>query len=124
MTQIQSDFSAVQLIFSSLEPLVAVKFPKAPIDDRFAAFHRANPHVYTALKNLALFYKRTMGFDRMGMKALWERLRFGYIETTGDDGYKLNNDFTACYARLLMANEPELEGFFELRERKSGKEVI
>lgn len=35
-------------------------------------------------------------------------------ERFGDE-YKLNNDYRAFYARLLMANEPELAGFFETR---------
>jgi len=32
--------------------------------------------------------------------------------------FKLNNNYTACYARLLMERNPEdLAGFFELRDR-------
>ena len=37
------------------------------------------------------------------------------VQTTGDD-FKINNDFTAHYARLLMREHPALEGFFETRE--------
>ena len=32
---------------------------------------------------------------------------------------KLNNNFRALYARLLMDNEPELVDFFEVRERRA-----
>jgi len=32
------------------------------------------------------------------------------------DEYKLCNDYTAHYARLMMAREPDLEGVFRLRE--------
>ena len=39
------------------------------------------------------------------------------IHTSSPAGaFKLNNNFTAHYARLLMAQEPDLEGFFETRE--------
>ena len=35
--------------------------------------------------------------------------------TTPDPVFKLNNNHRAFYARLLMAQEAELEGFFEVR---------
>jgi len=34
-----------------------------------------------------------------------------------DEIYRLNNNYTALYARLLMDNEPELAGLFEIRQR-------
>lgn len=37
------------------------------------------------------------------------------LQTQGDE-YRLNNVYTAFYARLLMDNEPELQGFFETRK--------
>ena len=89
----------------------------ASIEERFEAFHRANPHVYEALKRLALQLRRN-GRRRFGMKALFEYLRFSYaLQTVGDD-FKLNNNYTALYARKLMDEVPELRGFFELRGRR------
>ena len=31
--------------------------------------------------------------------------------------FVLNNNYTALYARRIMANEPDLDGVFRLRER-------
>ena len=33
--------------------------------------------------------------------------------------FKLNNDFTSRYARLIMQQEPDLEDFFEVRVLRS-----
>lgn len=90
----------------------------ASIDDRFYWFHALNPSVYEALKQLALDAKRR-GVKRYGMKALFEVLRYSHTLRTLSDDFKLNNDFTSRYARMLMENEPELKGFFEKRELKS-----
>lgn len=84
----------------------------------FARFHADNPHVYEGLRKLALQVRR-VGRDHYDIGALFEVLRFEHaIETTSGDGLKLNNNYRALYARLLMDQEPELDGFFQLRERK------
>ena len=36
-----------------------------------------------------------------------------------DDQFRLNNNWTGMYARLLMENEPTLAGLFETRELRS-----
>ena len=84
---------------------------------RFEKFHARNPHVYGNLRELALAARRA-GQRRSGAKALYEILRYATIVTTGEI-FKLNNNFTAIYARLLMKQEPELRGFFTLRERRA-----
>jgi hypothetical protein len=87
-----------------------------PINSRFVQFHLENPHVYGKLRELSLFAKNG-GAKRIGIALLFERLRwFSMFETRGDM-FKLNNDYRASYARMLMRNVPELDGFFELRAR-------
>jgi hypothetical protein len=89
------------------------------IEARFRAFHEANPHVYGLLRALALDYLRA-GHDRCGIKMLYEVLRYqSGIYTKTNEPYQLNNDFTALYARLLMEQEPVLDGFFETRKRRA-----
>ena len=82
---------------------------------RFLAFHHANPQVYEFLRRRALRAK-ARGF-RPGMQCLFELLRWGHGMriNRGDDEFRLNNNHAAYYARLLMQQEPELAGFFELR---------
>ena len=86
----------------------------------FERFHRDNPEVYKTLERLA-FKLKNKGVQRWGIKALWEVLRYEVAMNTSADvrDFRLNNNFTSWYARLLMRNNPEdLDGFFELRERQ------
>jgi len=88
---------------------------EATIQERFEAFHEANGHVYAAYRTLALQMARA-GVRRYGISGLTEILRWQFAMATKDgDGFKISNDFRSRYARLLMQNEPELQGFFELR---------
>jgi hypothetical protein len=107
-------------IFEPLSPTVQPKVPKgATIQERFLAFHRANPHVYRALRHLALNLKRA-GHARYSIKGLFEVLRFDYsVRTASDDGFKLNNNLSALYAHKLMRVEPELRHFFAVRKRRT-----
>jgi hypothetical protein len=88
--------------------------------ERFDWFHANNPHVYRNLRALALAMKTKRGKKRVGIKMLYEVLRYQYdIHTAGEEEFKLNNNYTAYYARLLMAQEPDLAGLFEVREIRS-----
>ena len=85
----------------------------------FNKFHTENPWVYDKLRTMALQLKRS-GRNSYGIAALFEVLRYEYaMKTKSDDGFKLNNNFRALYARKLVQNEPELEEFFRMRVRRS-----
>lgn len=89
---------------------------------RFWAFHEANPRVYADLRRFAL-EARAKGQRRLSIKLLCERVRwFVEIETQGEP-FKVNNTFTAWYARLLMKNERALAGMFETRRSGADTEV-
>jgi hypothetical protein len=85
----------------------------------FAQFHMANPHIYEQLERYALQLRRG-GVSRWGIKALWEVLRYELAVATNSSArsFRLNNNFTSHYARLLMNNCPELSGFFETRQHR------
>jgi hypothetical protein len=106
--------------------LEQIKYPAMPrratIQERFEAFHRANPTVYKALKTLAL-QMQAKGVKAYGIKGLYEILRWQFSLQTSGEPYRLSNDFTSRYARLLMAQEPRLEGFFATRELREKCEV-
>jgi hypothetical protein len=88
----------------------------------FEQFHRENPQVYEHLERLA-FKLRNRGVSRWGIKSLWETLRYEMAIATSSpvDDYRLNNNYTAYYARRLMDNNPDdLSGFFEIRQRRAG----
>ena len=90
-------------------------------EERFLAFHARHPEVYDHLVKLAREAKQK-GQRKYGMKALFEILRWERdIHGLPDEKelWKLDNNFTAAYARLIMAQEHDLDGYFETRERKT-----
>jgi hypothetical protein len=87
-------------------------------EDPFEKFHRENPQVYSEIVRLARLAK-AKGREHWSINGIFEVLRWSRMVTHGDD-FKLNNDFRAVYARMVMRREPELEGFFEVRKRKAG----
>ncbi len=91
----------------------------ASIVERWAAFHADNPQVYDELERLAMDLYQA-GHRRIGVKMVWETMRYNFaLKTLGDDGFKLNNDFHALYARELIARHSLFKGVIETRERKA-----
>ena len=88
----------------------------SPIEVAFWQFHAANPHVYARLVKLARELV-ARGHGKIGIGMLFEVLRWHHAMTTvGDaDGFKLNNNYRAMYARLIMEREADLAGSFEIR---------
>lgn len=82
---------------------------------RFDEFHADNPRVYDVLVRLAREWVAATGHPKLGIKTLYERARWEIALATSDADFKLNNNWTAFYARLIMHNEPDLDGMFDLR---------
>lgn len=82
---------------------------------RFEEFHADNPRVYATLVDLAREWIARTGRHKLGIKTLYERARWEIALATSDADFKLNNNFTAFYARLIMAQESDLDGLFDLR---------
>ena len=87
-------------------------------DAQFLTFHEANPHVYRELVAMARRL-RDQGHAHYSIKGLYEALRYAWSLRTRGDVVKLNNNHTSRYARLIMAQEPDLKGFFQTREMAS-----
>lgn len=95
---------------------------KPRIEQDFLDFHRKNPQVYTALVGYGLQAKNA-GFKNFGFRMCWERARWYFaMHPNPEAEFKLNNNHAAYYARLIMEQEPELAGFFEIRKLKSQEE--
>ena len=88
------------------------------IANSFRKFHRENPSVYQELVKLARSLKEN-GRGHYGIKALFEVVRFHRAVRTNDPAFKLNNNYSALYSRLIMEQEPDLDGFFGTRIRKA-----
>jgi hypothetical protein len=81
----------------------------------FKEFHAANPHIYELFKKYATEAKAS-GRSRFSHWMIINRIRwYTNVETAGDD-FKISNDFIAIYARLLVWQMPEFEGFFLLKQ--------
>ena len=90
--------------------------PDDAIQRAFEKFHHEHPQVYRKLRELA-FQVLQHGYEHYGIGALWERMRWHFaFEVKEAEVFKLNNNYRSRYARLLMAQEPELKDFFETRE--------
>lgn len=86
------------------------------LDRKFQEFHRINPHVYEILVRLAREAKEA-GKTKISVVLLVQVARWELMfQTESNDGFKINNSFTSRYARLIMNNEEDLDGFFELRK--------
>ncbi len=112
--------SGVKKVQSERErfPLLAPCFDDDTIQARFQVYHDAHPEVYEYLLQLAQdLYSR--GFRHYGIGALFEKVRWHFSVEKGLEDFRLNNNYRSRYARLMMEREPELDGFFELRELKS-----
>lgn len=88
----------------------------------FEDFHAQNPGVYELFKRFT-FELIQAGRTYYSSDAVCHRIRWHTaIETEGDD-FKINNDYTAYYARKFMRDFPEYKGFFRVRsvaaERKT-----
>ena len=57
---------------------------------------------------------------RCGARLVWERLRWHFrFESNEGESFKLNDHYITYYARMAMEREPDLEGFFEIRQLRS-----
>ncbi len=87
------------------------------IQAQFQRFHIRHPEVYYGLLRLAR-QADSSGRPRIGMKMLFEVLRWEWtIAGLPDDAeeWKLNNNYTSRYARMVMDHNPDLAGLFETR---------
>lgn len=103
-----------------LEVLVTPDYEQAAtIQERFEAFHQANPWVYTAFVQMTEDWI-ARGHTRIGIKMLTEVLRWQYGRQTADSSpFKLNNVYPSRYVRRMLAEHPEWADVFETRELKS-----
>lgn len=89
------------------------------LDERFAEFHALHPEVYVELVKRTREALAAAPGRRVGIRMVWERMRWHFHVNGGLDGFKLNDGLTSRYSRLIMAQEPDLAGVFETRELRS-----
>jgi len=87
------------------------------LTEQFERFHAANPHVFESIYQMTT-QLHGRGLSRGSMKMIFERLRWLYAIQTMGETFRLNNNYTSYYARVVHAYDPSLEGFFEVRSQR------
>lgn len=103
-------------IFNPTSSAATLKLKLTP-EEQFQKYHQENPQVYDAFCRIAQGLWSS-GHRHYGAKAIMEYIR---METAvrGNDGIKINNNYTRWYARLLIQQCPDFRDFFRLRELKT-----
>jgi hypothetical protein len=90
---------------------------------RFKEFHLANPSVYETFRAKAEMMLST-GRPKYSAWVIVQVIRWESDLRTKGDVFKVNNDFIALYARLLIWKDPRFEAFFELLQMKPKRRKI
>ena len=86
---------------------------------KFESFHQSHPDIYRQIVKQARAIK-AKGFKHFGIRRIWEGLRwFAFLESGSDAEFKLNDHLVPRFSRLVMAQEPDLAGFFRTRKAQS-----
>ena len=87
------------------------------LDRAFEADLRLHPGVYAGLAYLAREARRRGA--RHGIQTFWETFRF-IMAHYGRPTF-LRDELKGRYARRLMAREPDLDGYFQIRQGPRGR---
>lgn len=81
---------------------------------RFEAFDRDHPEVYELFRRFAL-EARFAGHEHFSADAICHRIRWETSVVTRGEAFKINNNYTAFFARKLMAEDRRFAEFFRVR---------
>lgn len=88
------------------------------MDAKFWKYHEENPEIFERLVEMTKAAK-ARGRKHVGMKMMFEVIRWEQSLTAKSDIFKINNNYTSRYARLITDTYPELYGMFETRRIRS-----
>jgi len=89
------------------------------LETAFWQFHHDNPKVYSYLVQFATEWRKRRGLNvKLGIGALFERVRWEVNLGNKREEFKLNNNNRAFYARLLMRDHTFLQDIFRLRRQR------
>lgn len=96
------------------------------LEARFWTYHRDNPAIYV---QFCRFTQDAIDSGRpyAGAKLIFERIRWHTtVEARGAfaDGFKLNNNYHAFYARLWLRDHPGHPDFFRTRRQRRVAETL
>lgn len=89
----------------------------------FETYDRDHPRVWELFLHFAIKTK-AKGYKNYSAKAIFELIRWHEGLTQGHDAFKIDNIYTADYARKLMKLYPEYDGFFRTRDLKAKRVTV
>jgi hypothetical protein len=89
------------------------------IEEAFEAFNTRNPEVYKAFEAQALAAVR-LGKRKVSSKQILGYIRWNmFLAIDQNETFKINDAYTAHYARLFAKNYPQYSGIFNFRELRA-----
>ena len=83
----------------------------------FNKYDQENPAIWELFQKYTLEAKEK-GFKNYSANGIFEIIRW-HTKESGNDSFKINNNYRPDYARKMMNYYPVLNGFFRLREMTS-----
>lgn len=94
---------------------------KEQISEEAKLFIAKNPKAWS-LFILFTYQAMNSGQRNYSAKGVFERIRWEtMIDSSFPDDFKINNNYTAFFARKFMDERPQHEGFFRTRKRISAE---
>jgi hypothetical protein len=91
---------------------------ESSVYENWKRYHSANPSFYEQFHKFAREAMRTR--SKVGARLIFERMRWFEQVEKGSNLYRVCNDFSPYYARLLMLDKPEFKALFNTKSLKSG----
>lgn len=85
----------------------------------FERYDVANPIIWEMFVQYSKLAKEK-GFKNYSANGIFEIIRWN-TSAHGDDMFKINNIYRADFARKMMMEYPEFNGFFRVREVKASR---
>lgn len=79
----------------------------------FQQYDQENQEIYEAFKEIAMMYIKRK-YTHIGAKNVCEVIRWQTM-VSGNDEFKINNNYVSGYARKFEKEYPEYEGIFRKR---------
>jgi len=83
----------------------------------FKTYHEAHPKLYELFKKYA-YQMKNSGRKYYGAQSIVERIRWDMNINHNSDEFKINNNFSSMYSRLLISDYPEFKDFFRTRKTR------
>lgn len=88
-------------------------------DDRgFWDYHRDNPEIYERFK-ATMYELLNIGHRRLSADGVLHFVRISAMKRGLHEQYKINNNYSAGYARLFIKDHPQYDDAIQLRQLKA-----